>query len=131
MVHVNKWGPSIRDGIRLSMAWQAFAACYGARRPGGEALEEWFFPEGVQVKEGTWLVAQEQYCAHCPVRAQCEEWGRVHHYAGMWGGILFNTSGKIVPAFKYWQENGELKKNGSRNQKPSKAETAVIETEVA
>lgn len=97
------------NALLMSMDWAEEGACKDVLSPGGSAEDRWFFPSKGQIQEGTWLTAVSRYCKGCPVRAQCETFGRTHKYAGVWGGILYNAEGKIVPAFKYWLDNGRLR----------------------
>lgn len=61
-----------------------------------------FHPDRDETKAGTWKRAVNQYCAECPVRAECQRFGIANRYSGIWGGVLYNSLGKVVPAYLKW-----------------------------
>ncbi|MFW0793364.1 WhiB family transcriptional regulator [Gordonia sp. CPCC 205515] len=47
----------------------------------GENPEDWFpFPTED-------FVHAAAVCALCPIRVDCERWGRAHRMSGVWGGV--------------------------------------------
>jgi WhiB family transcriptional regulator, redox-sensing transcriptional regulator len=62
--------------------WQKDAACAGMDESTAELT---FFPTDTEkLRERRW----EPICADCPVRAQCEAYGRQTLSYGVWGGVL-------------------------------------------
>lgn len=58
--------------------WQTQAAC-------ADEPVDTFFPENVEkLREQRW----QPICAECPVRAECEAYGRQTRSYGVWGGVL-------------------------------------------
>jgi Transcription factor WhiB len=97
--------------LNAPMDWQEDAACAGELGPDGSAQDEWFFPGRRDVQDGTWFLSIARFCAGCPVRLQCEQFGQAHDSPGVWGGILFNNAGEVDLSFQYWREHGRLREN--------------------
>lgn len=111
--------------LHAPMDWMEDAACAGQLGPDGTAQDEWFFPGRRDIQDGTWFLSIARFCADCPVRLMCEQFGRAHESPGVWGGILFNNDGNIDLSFQYWREHGRLRETRpSRKSKQPIAEVA-------
>ena len=67
--------------VDLDDAWRALAACIGY------PFEVWFPWDATRDRRRTPGLA-EQICAECPVRVECEQFGRATRPTdGIWGGL--------------------------------------------
>ena len=71
---------SYLDVLLLRPEWQSHAICHGM-------TEVFFAPAGEREPERLIrLEVARDLCGRCPVRVECEEFGREERY-GMWGGL--------------------------------------------